>query len=123
MSGLIWIKTVWHSNCIPERIFQKSDSENKKAAEDKETWKNNPAGKEFNVNLYNEVTEIACVKTIYLDKITIEPQLYCIETAYNFFEKKFFCEVKFIYPWKIQNNSLHAGKFFTILVSADLFQK
>ena len=27
MSGLIWIQTVWHSDCNPERIFEKLDFE------------------------------------------------------------------------------------------------
>ena len=31
MSGLIWIKTVWHSDGMPERIFLKNDFEKKSA--------------------------------------------------------------------------------------------
>ena len=35
MSGLIWIQTVWHSDGIPEQIFQKVDFEKKSADEKK----------------------------------------------------------------------------------------
>ena len=47
MSGLIWIQTVWHSDGIPERIFQKREflknSANDKKHVDKQLNKLPPA--------------------------------------------------------------------------------
>ena len=38
MLGLIWIQSVWHSDCIPERFFRKSRFW-KKSADNKKAWK------------------------------------------------------------------------------------
>ena len=46
MPSLIWIQAFWHSDGIPERLFQKSWFW-KKSADDKKSMKNNPGGKEL----------------------------------------------------------------------------
>ena len=37
MSGLIWIKTIWHSDGIPEFFPEKVDFK-KKSGDDKKAW-------------------------------------------------------------------------------------
>ena len=49
MSGLIWIRTVWHSDVIPETISKKNNFENEKSADDK-IMKNYQAWKELKAN-------------------------------------------------------------------------
>ena len=46
MSGLIWIQTVWHSDGIHERIFQKNDFE-----ERQQMIKSYPVGKELTLKI------------------------------------------------------------------------
>ena len=47
MSGLIWIQTVWHSDGMSERIFQKVDFEN--ISKWQNSMKNYPVSKDLNV--------------------------------------------------------------------------
>ena len=51
MFDLIWMRTVWRSDGIPESFFFQKSRFQKKSTDDKKSMKNYPAGKEFEIPL------------------------------------------------------------------------